>query len=70
MRTANLDLVYSLGSNRIAIGGKDFAKLSEALNVKSPGRHAGLNGRGGMAHVRHEVTRRAATRSLRRLLRS
>jgi hypothetical protein len=32
----NVDLVYSLGSNRIAIGGKDFAKLSEALHVKSP----------------------------------
>ena len=32
----SVDLVYSLGSNRIAIGGKDFAKLSEALNVKSP----------------------------------
>ena len=32
----SVDLVYSLGSNRIAIGGKDFAKLSEALHVKSP----------------------------------
>jgi len=44
MLTANVNLLYSLGSNRIAIGAKHFAKLSEALNVK-PGRHAGLTGR-------------------------
>jgi hypothetical protein len=32
----NVDFSYSLASNRVAIGSKDFAKLTQALHVMEP----------------------------------
>ena len=32
----NIDLTYSLASNRLVVGSKDFAKLKEALHVETP----------------------------------
>jgi hypothetical protein len=32
----NVDLLYTIGQNRIALGARDFAKLADALHVESP----------------------------------